>query len=263
MAATKENPIVFYDILATDGHWSPSTYKTRLTLNYKRLPYRVEFVSIADIATKLKGLGVPPTPNFRTGYSLPVIADPSSDPNGKPTYVAESFDIAAYLDDKYPAPHYPLVFPPGTRPLQKIASTLFAYEVSMSILPIVVPFIATPGFLDERGTEYFRRTREEWMGSLSDLSKAAPEKWIEARKKWDDFGAKLDLNKRTDEEGPFVMGDQISFSDFAVGGAIVWLRRAEGGEMARWKEMAEWQGGRWAKLWAEIGKLEKDSTEVV
>lgn len=196
-------------------------------------------------------------------YSSIVIADPSSDLNGKPNYVVDSFDIAIYLDDKYPAPHYPLVFSSGTRPLQKIGHTLFSYEVLRTFLPIVVPLVAAPGFLDERGTEYFKRTREEWFGNLSDLAKAVPEKWEDARKKWDDFGTKLDLNKETDEEGPFVMGDRISFIDFAIGGGIVWLQRAEGGDLTKWNEMAEWQGGRWARLWAEIEKLEKDSTEVV
>ncbi|KAG8779753.1 hypothetical protein FRC12_023850 [Ceratobasidium sp. 428] len=29
MAATKENPIIFYDIMATEGSWSPNTYKTK------------------------------------------------------------------------------------------------------------------------------------------------------------------------------------------------------------------------------------------
>lgn len=191
-----------------------------------------------------------------------MIADPSGDSNTKPTYIVDSFDIAVYLDDKYPAPHYPLVFPPGTRPLQKMAQTLFSDGALATFRPIVVPPIAAPGFLDERGTEYFNRTREEMFGSLSDLANTAPEKWVEARKKWDDFGAKLDLNKGTREDGPFVMGNRVSFIDFAIGGGILWLRRVEGKELTRWKDMAEWQGGRWAKLWAEIEKLEKDSTEV-
>jgi glutathione S-transferase len=191
-----------------------------------------------------------------------VIADPPSDPSGKPTYVADSFNIAVYLDDKYPAPIYPVVLPDGTRALQKVASDLFTYEVGYPLMSIVVPLIARPGFLDNHGREYFCRTREAWFGNLSDLAKSEPEKWKEIHKKWDEFGKKLDLNNGTNENGPFVMGDHISFADFAVGGMILWLRRAEGGDMHRWKEMSEWQGGRWARIWAETEKLEKDSTEV-
>ncbi|KAG9074298.1 hypothetical protein FS749_014156, partial [Ceratobasidium sp. UAMH 11750] len=67
MAATKENPIIFYDLVGKDGiSWSPNTYKTRLTLNYKGLPYRVEMISFPDIQAKYKELGVTSTP-----YTLP------------------------------------------------------------------------------------------------------------------------------------------------------------------------------------------------
>lgn len=58
------------------------------------------------------------------------------------------------------------------------------------------------------------------------------------------------------------MGERITFIDFAIGGMFHWLRKVEGANMPRWKEMAECQGGRWAKLWTEIEKLEKNSTEV-
>jgi glutathione S-transferase len=65
----------------------------------------------------------------------------------------------------------------------------------------------------------------------------------------------LDLNNGTNENGPFVMGDQISFADFTVAGMIFWLRRAEGGDMPQWKGMSEWQGRRWARIWAEAEKF--------
>ncbi|KAG8711186.1 hypothetical protein FRC08_016217, partial [Ceratobasidium sp. 394] len=213
MAATIDNPIVFYDIFSTERPWSPSTYKTRLTLNFKRLPYRVEFISIADIEAKMTELGAPASsPDRAPKYRLPVIADPSSDPNGKPTYVTDSFNIAIYLDDKYPAPKYPVVFPDGTRALQRITSELFTYEVGFALMPIIVPGLARPGFLDDRGHEYFCRTREAWFGDLTEYAKSGAEKWGDILKKWDDFGTKFDLNKGCKEDGPFVMGDQMSFA---------------------------------------------------
>ncbi|KAG8682626.1 hypothetical protein FRC09_016638 [Ceratobasidium sp. 395] len=235
----------------------------RLTLNFKRLPYRVEFISIADIEETMINLGAPASsPDRVPKYRLPVIADPSSDSNGKPTYVTESFNIAVYLDDKYPAPKHPTVFPDGTRALQKVASEHITYEIGFALMPIVVPHIAQPGFLDERGHEYFCRTREAWFGDLNELAKSGTEKWGEIVKKWDDIGAKYDLNKGSKEDGPFVMGGQVSFADFAVGGMILWLRRAEGGDMPRWKEIAQRQNGRWARVWTELEKLEQDSTQI-
>ncbi|EUC65041.1 glutathione S-transferase, putative [Rhizoctonia solani AG-3 Rhs1AP] len=253
MAATKENPIVFYDILSEHGYWSPNTYKTRLTLNHKRLPYRVEYVSFSDITPKLKELGV-----RAMHYTLPMIADPSPDPNGKPTYVVDSFDIALYLDKTYPAPKYPIVFPPGTRAVQKITADLFTNKAGYVILSGMVPLTARDGFLDERGREYLLKTRKEFLKAPADTS-IGSKFWGDAHEKWSWFGEILDLN----EEGPFVTGKQISFTDFAIGGIISFIRRVEGGDMQMWKAISEWQGGRWARLWTEIEKLEKDSTEVV
>ncbi|CAE6485273.1 unnamed protein product [Rhizoctonia solani] len=259
MAATQENPIILYDILSEHGTWSPNTYKARLTLNYKRLPYRVEYVSYPDIAPKLKELGARATnPAPFITHTLPMIADPSPDPNGKSIYVVESFDIAVYLDKTYPAPKYPAVFPPGTRAVQKITAELFMNEVGYTILPALVPLTARPGFLDERGREYFLKTREDYLKRIPADTSVGSKFWGDAHDKWNWFGEILDLN----EEGPFVTGKQISFTDFAIGGIISFVRRVEGGEMRMWKAISEWQGGRWARVWTEIEKLEKDSTEV-
>ncbi|KAL5635163.1 hypothetical protein ACGC1H_003005 [Rhizoctonia solani] len=260
MAATKENPIILYDILSEHGTWSPNTYKARLTLNYKQLPYRVEYVSYPDIAPKLKELGVRTTnPAPFIAYTLPMVADPSTNPNGKPTYVVESFDIAVYLDKTYPAPKYPAVFPLGTRAIQKITSDLFMNEVGYTVLPALALLTARPGFLDERGREYFLKTREEYFKRIPADTSIGSKFWGDVHEKWSWFGEILDLN----EQGPFVTGKQISFTDFAIGGVISWARRVEGGDMRIWKAISEWQGGRWARLWDEIEKLEKDSTEVI
>ncbi|EUC65040.1 glutathione S-transferase, putative [Rhizoctonia solani AG-3 Rhs1AP] len=259
MAATNENPIILYDVLSEHGTWSPNTYKTRLTLNYKRLPYRVEFISYPDIAPKLKELGVRATnPTPYITCTLPMIADPSLDPNGKPTYVVESFDIAVYLDKTYLAPKHPVVFPPGTRAVQKITSDLYMNQVGYMILPAVLPLVGQAGFLDERGRQHFLKAREEAFKRFPADTSIGSKYWGDIHEKWSWFGGVLDLN----EEGPFVTGERISFTDFAIGGIISFLRRVEGGEMRIWKAISEWQGGRWARLWAEIERLEKDSTEL-
>ncbi|QRW03796.1 hypothetical protein RhiLY_02795 [Ceratobasidium sp. AG-Ba] len=208
-------------------------------------------------------LGAPmASPDRSPKYRLPVIADPSSDPNGKPTYIVESFNIALYLDERYPGPKHPIVFPEGTRILQKIASDTLTNEIGFALLQVINLLVAKPGFLDDRGRDYFCSTRESWFGDLGEIAKAEPEKWGEVRKKWDSFGPKFQLNQGAKEDGPFVMGNLASFTDFAIGGLIFWLRRAEGGDMPRWKEVTEWHGGRWARLWAALEIIEQDSTRV-
>ncbi|KAJ1305359.1 hypothetical protein OPQ81_000374 [Rhizoctonia solani] len=261
MAASKENPIIFYDIYSKDGPWSPNTYKTRLTLNYKRLPYKVEYISIADIEAKLKELGVPPTthnPLFK--YTLPMIADPSSDPNEKPTYVLESFEIALYLDQKYPAPKYPIVVPPGTRALQRIALER-VMNAGMSFATVVLPLAAArTNFLDDKGYNYYIRTRKEIFGrDLLELLPEADSNWAKGKEAWEVLGDQLEIGGK---DGPFVMGAQISFIDFVVGSLLHGLQKCEGGEMKYWRDMSTWQNGRWATFWKEIVKLEADSSEV-
>jgi len=261
MAATKDNPIVFYDLHSNEGSWSVNTFKTRLTLDYKRIPYRVEYLSFVEIEPKFKELGVPPStshPLFK--YIVPLIADPSNDSNGRPTYIFDSFDIAIYLDNKYPAPKYPVVFPRGTRALQRLAYN-HVTKITMLFAPMIIPLPALrPNFLDERSLEYYNRSRTEIFGTeLPKLLESAPASWDEVKTRWNTMGEILDLDKT----GPFVMGEQISFVDFAIAGTIHCVQKTEGGDMGIWKRMAQWQDGRWAKLWKEIEKLEAESTEIV
>ncbi|KAG8679884.1 hypothetical protein FRC08_016674 [Ceratobasidium sp. 394] len=258
MAATKQNPIIFFDIMAKAGPWSPNTWKTRIALNYKRLPYRVEYVSYPDIESTFKKFGVPPTSDKAPQYTLPMIADPSSDPNEKPTYIADSFKIALYLEDKYPSPAYPSLFPPGTHAFHSLFTEHFT-SLIQPLAPTMLPLVGRHGFLDDRGEEYYRRTRQARFGkSLEQLAEDGVRAWGNVREKWDEFGKRLDLNK----SGPFVMGEQISYADLMLGAAFCWIRVAEGGDMKLWRDMSGWQNGRWGKLWSEIEKFVQDSSEV-
>ncbi|KAG8683631.1 hypothetical protein FRC11_013273 [Ceratobasidium sp. 423] len=216
MAATKANLIVFFDIASKVGPWSPNTWKTRLALIYKRLPYRVEYVSYPDIEPTLKRLGVPPTSDKAPQYTLPMIADPSSDPGGNPTYIADSFKIALYLDEKYPNPTYPTLFPPGTRALQRI----FAGHVSTLIYPMaptMLPLVGRSGFLDDRGEEYYRRTRQARYGkSLDQLAEEGLQTWGQVQESWDAFGRLISVDEGPKKASPFIMGSQISYADLLL-----------------------------------------------
>ncbi|KAG8716766.1 hypothetical protein FRC09_015253 [Ceratobasidium sp. 395] len=228
-----------------------------------RLPYRVEYISLPDIEPKLKELGVPPsTHNPLFKYTLPMIADPSNEPGGKLTYVTESFNIALYLDDKYPEPDYPAVFPRGTRALQSIAVDQITPKVAFAFAPVLLPLASVrTDLLDERGMEYFVRTRSAVFGTeLSKLLDDAPENWKAAEAAWN---SRVNAMYEQNQGGPFVMGHRVSFVDFVIGGIIYMVQKLEGGEMTYWKKMAERHGGRWAVLWEEIAKLEADSSEVV
>ncbi|EUC55845.1 glutathione transferase, putative [Rhizoctonia solani AG-3 Rhs1AP] len=254
MPATKANPIVFFDIASKAGPWSPNTWKTRLALIHKRLPYRVEYVSYPDIESTFKRFGVPATSDKAPQYTLPMIADPSDDPDGKPTYIADSFKIALYLDDKYPSPTYPALFPPGTRALQRV----FAERVSALIQPMaptMLPLVGRSGFLDDRGEEYYRRTRQARFGkSLEQLADEGRQSWGQVRETWDAFGRLIDINEEPNEAVPFVMESQISYADLLLVAVFCWVKRAENSDKGLWEEMSQWQGGRWKNLWEAVEK---------
>ncbi|CAE6477970.1 hypothetical protein ACGC1H_002714 [Rhizoctonia solani] len=259
MAATRENPIVFYDLVGVDGDsWSPNPYKTRLTLNFKGLPYRIEYIAFPDIEPKLKELGVAPVSDTYPRYTLPVIADPSNDPNGKPTYVSDSFKIALYLDDKYPTPKYPAIFSPGTRSLQDLLVTQYVPTIHAHIVPIIMPKMLH--LLDARSAEYIQRHRSEKFKALSD--DLAAQKWADAREKFVALNKSVELNDGTKDAGPFITGNVVSFIDFSLGSLIYWIGKVEGEDSPRLKEMLEWQGGRWSRHWQAIQEIENRSSRV-
>ncbi|KAG9120225.1 hypothetical protein FRC07_004363 [Ceratobasidium sp. 392] len=256
MAATKENPIIFYDIVAKDGgHWAPNPYKIRLSLNYKGLPYRVKYIKIEDVEPTMKAMGIPPTSTTSfPNYTLPMIVDPPSDPNGEPTYVSDSFKIATYLDEKYPAPKYPAILPPETRALQHIFAESYAPTALSSVMfPVVIPRVL--GILDEQSHEYMYRTRgEDRLKRLSDAEEA--QQLALAREKWGDFAKVFDLT-----DGPWLMGETPTFVDFVIGCRFSFWRRVDGDGKV-WKEVASWQGGRWDEYWKRIEAIENKSTAV-
>ncbi|KAG8683403.1 hypothetical protein FRC11_013614 [Ceratobasidium sp. 423] len=259
MAATKENPIILYDLVSAKGtSFSPNVYRTRMSLNHKSLPYRVEYLAFPDIEPRMEELGVTPVSDTHPRYTLPVISDPSSDPNGKPVYISDSFKIAIYLDEKYPAPGYPAIFAPGTRSLQHLILTQYFPVIGACVGPIFLPNL--PHLLDPRSVEYLNRTRGKLLQPLPD--DVAAQKWGEAREKFVAFIKSVQLNDGTKDEGPFITGESVSFLDFAIGGLVHWIKNIEGEDSARLKEMLEWEGGRWGKHWQAIQGLENKSSQV-
>ncbi|CCO31303.1 hypothetical protein RSOLAG1IB_07372 [Rhizoctonia solani AG-1 IB] len=258
MAATTKNPIIFYDLAdANSKSWSFNPYKTRLSLNYKHLPYRVVYLSFPDIEPRLKELGMSPVSETFPRYTLPVIADPSADPEGKPTYVSDSFKIALYLDEKYPAPKYPAIFSPGTHGLQSLLMTEYFPTLISAIIPLCLPNL--PGILDARSIEHIIRTRGP-VAAFEPTSKEAKAEFVKkAQEKLDTLAQSLAHN---DGSGPFVLGKQVSFIDFSIGGLLHFVQKSEPEDSTVFDELLNWSDGKWGIYWQGIQQIEKDSSEV-
>jgi glutathione S-transferase len=99
---TESNPLILYDISSPlePRSYAPNPSKARLTLGFKRVPFKTTWVDIIDISEVRKGLNCPATRKLDDGsdfYTLPMLQDPIL---GK--VLGDTFDIANYLEDTFP-----------------------------------------------------------------------------------------------------------------------------------------------------------------
>jgi glutathione S-transferase len=165
----------------------------------------------------------------------------------------ESFNIAIYLDEKYPAPQYPAIFPPGTRSIQNLLVNQYFPIIVGSIGPVIGPKV--PLILDSRSIEYLQRTRGERLKPLSDGEVA--QKWQEVFEQFAAMSKSLEINGGGE---PFFTGDRVSFFDFALGGLFHMVQKVDS---ARLREILEWQDGKWDIYWKGVQKIENNSSEVI
>jgi len=226
--------------------WSPNTWKVRLVLNYKRIPYKTVWVSYPDIEPKLKELGVNPTDPHpedpsKPLYTLPVILDENGD---EPVVIPDSLRIVEYLEEKYPERP---VFP-------KIGKALiYGFEVPVRVYigRNINPFINHSVWLilDKRGQEYFRTTREKWDGGkLEDESPKGPIRDGHWKALKEGFGKVAGILDKNGSEVDFVAGgSEPTFADFLIVAYLRWIKAILEDELED-NGFSQWDGGRWVKL---------------
>ncbi|KAL0959056.1 hypothetical protein HGRIS_014356 [Hohenbuehelia grisea] len=244
--------ITLYDTRA--GHstqpWAPNIWRIRFILNYKRLPYRTIWVEFPDVENTLRAIGAPPSttrPDGRPVYTLPVIVDPMR--SSRPTILANTNNIAEYLETAYPARP---VFPDGSRAVQ----TLFVHWIqevfAKPLLPIMVPLS------HQRLPE---RSRSHFLGG-SPIGYPAPglpspgypmsmgpqreQAWAAVKEQFDFLAMILDKNS-VDGDGVVTMGSHLSYVDFAICSVLIWVERMAPHD--EWSRLRQWNGGRWSRLY--------------
>ncbi|KZO93193.1 hypothetical protein CALVIDRAFT_566680 [Calocera viscosa TUFC12733] len=205
-SANSEEEIIFYDLMcAAPGEcWAPHCWKTRMALQYKGVRFRTVWVSYPDIKS-LVGHTQPGNP----APTLPVIQHGA-------TWIADSWQILQYLEQHFPSP--PLLLPgvsaQTTHFFQCYCESVLSPPVRLCILPKV------PAFLDDRGREYFIRTREAALGvSLEEAGRGQTVNAIRVP-----LGP---LAKNLSEYGPYLGGEQISYMDIILLGFLQWFDRAD------------------------------------
>ncbi|KAG0211024.1 hypothetical protein BGX28_008594 [Mortierella sp. GBA30] len=258
--------MIFYDIAMrppiASTCCSPNPWKSRLALNFKNIAYSTTWVPLPDIAQVRSALGVDACRKFGDGtnfYTLPILID--SNTNSK---IGDSFDIAVYLQTKYPNSGSGNLFPPQELdfvvnhdlalmvPLSERKESEHdeysrfntyvdaAFTAHVSLMAHNLPF--DPATAEASRAEFVQRAG---VNSWDDFEVKGEKR----EKLKESFRLMLgDLGKLflRDTSGPFLLGKQASYADLIVGG---WLRmmRATLPEN-EWEEARGWHGGIFGRL---------------
>ncbi|EGC43854.1 lignin degradation protein [Histoplasma capsulatum var. duboisii H88] len=247
-----DSPVHFFDIASKlpipFKSWSPNTLRTRLVLNYKKIPYTQSFISYPDIAPLLQSLSVPPLPGSTNylPYPLPAIthpatlAHPTANPHG---VMNDSWPIALHLEGAFPAPDHPTLFPSAGSHALALAVMKLVSALVPATRRILVPQI--PALLDERGAAYFRRTREEMFGVTLEAM-AGDKRGV--GQAWESVEADVELVRQMlrGRGGPFFEGAEAGYADFVFVAFLTWYER---GDRVAWERVVGGGDGEIKRLW--------------
>ncbi|MEP3439068.1 MAG: glutathione S-transferase family protein [Hoeflea sp.] len=192
--------IVFHDLIGADPArpFSPHCWKTAMSLAHKGLPFERNNVCFTKV------------PEVEGGFSktVPVIRDGTK-------IVADSFLIAAYLEETYP--DRPSLF--GGQGGQ--AMSRFIESWTNSTLHTAMAGIAMKDIhdvLEPADQAYFRQTREARMGKTLEQIVEGREAEVAG------FSAKLMPLRLMLKSQPWIGGSSPLFADYIVFGALQWAR---------------------------------------
>ncbi|KAI0262606.1 hypothetical protein BC834DRAFT_971970 [Gloeopeniophorella convolvens] len=249
--------ITLYDIPGnspTPSTWSPNVWRVRqprYVLAIKGLAFDTVWVEYPDIAATMKHIGVENT-EYRDGaplYTVPVIHDALTGAT-----VADSLEIAAYLDTQYP--DTPRLFSGPAQALQRAFIAQFVEpRLRLPTAKLVAPYV--PGKLSQRSGEYFRATRVKMYGMRLEELSGAPEQRVELVQEilgaLKDLGIWLDASKRD-----YLGGDNVSYADVVVASNFKWLRAILGDDGdSEWKAIRAFEDGRWERYIQSFEKWEE------
>lgn len=183
-------------------------------LNYKNVPYKTQWTEYPDIATSHKSWNIAPNKEGMA-YTIPAIYLPHSDSPNKA--LQDSRVIAEELERLHPEPSLHLDAPV----LPKVESLV--PKIRSPLDPILMPRIPR-NILNPDSAEYFSRTRAVRFGmplpEFEKCEKSGETAWKGAEGPLKEMAALL---KETD--GPFFMGQQVSYADFVFVSLLLMFKR--------------------------------------
>jgi glutathione S-transferase len=254
--------IIFHDLTSQKWpvSWSPFTVRTTLCLNLLELPYEHHEVSYPDIAATLSSLGVQPEPEDigeEIQFTLPAITINDETIMGSNRIAEKLASLKPEYEEK--------LYPQGKKSREVVER--FSEEVLSKVAKAmggmrkhVIPFV--PLFLDDRGAEYFYRTREKSMGNLVEMREQALEE--EKEKGWKGLVKEgmvplLEFYKDLDEgekKGVFAFGgNEPQYVDICVVAILQWCICARG-KKEFMEALEEVGDGRLAKIVGHCERLQ-------
>jgi len=190
--------IVLYDLAGADPaiRFSPYCWRTKLALKHKGLDYETVPWRFTDKAA------IAPTEQPR----VPVIVD-----GGK--WVADSWAIALYLDEAYPA--RPRLFPDaGARAHARFINSWCDWSVLPGSRPLSVPNVFK--LIAEQDKVYFRQTREKMLGMPIE------EFGADRAAAFKTFRDALKPAEVTLGDHAYLHGAEPGYGDIALFGSLLW-----------------------------------------
>ncbi|KAL5639685.1 hypothetical protein ACGC1H_006325 [Rhizoctonia solani] len=132
-------------------------------------------------------------------------------------------------------------------------------EYFSSLVSVIIPLCAPNllQLLDSRSIEYLRRTRG---GNFipEPLTKDDKVQLLrKAQQPFENLAHFLELNNGI---GPFILGSQVSFVDFSIGGLLDFIQKTE---KDLFEEVLSWSDGKWGIYCEGIQQIERCSSDVV
>lgn len=144
---------------------------------------------------------------------MPTVRLPGATPADPPTYVMESLEIAKAIDARYPDP--PLRVTDGNEAAARAQAA--CGETFRALQPIWVGRV--PKYIiNERAVDYFHRSRCAMfkVDSLEQLAADPARTGENAWKAANEGGLKKLAALLRENEGPYVLGDEVAYADLVI-----------------------------------------------
>jgi glutathione S-transferase len=192
--------MLLYDLInARRTHFSPNSWRVRMALLHKGIPFEVRDVLFGDI------------PSIHSGGDKLTI--PTIEHEGK--LVTDSWAIVQHLDAAFP--HTPRLIAPGA---EGHVLKFFQYWVQNTVHGGIARLILKDlhDSLDPIDQAYFRASREKmYKQTLEDLQ-AGREERVDA------FRKSLQPMRMALAHGPYISGEQPGYADYLAFGGFMWAR---------------------------------------